>query len=224
VEDTVRRPLVAICVSVLACCAVTHPRPAAAQIIVDPGPINATVPAMIPIVGHDAAGVPDPIGEFTVSVRDLANNPVAGAAIVIDFSQCTELRLCASDHDPNVIVDCANRRVMRTADASGTARFRVMGWSTAGPAGPGAPYNSAHIFADGVLLNHPSVAIHDLDTGGLGAQDLSRWLADFFSGQNLARDDYDATQTVGVSDLSMWLKAYFAAGSPANCSPEGPCP
>ena len=185
---------------------------------------NSTIPAMIPIVGHDGAGLPDPIGEVEVSVRDLANNPVVGSLVVLDFSQCTELRLCADAHDPGVTVDCAQRTVRRLSDAQGKARFRVMGWSTGIPGGPGAPRNAAKVYADGVLLGSPNVSIYDLDGGGVGPADLAAWLGDFFANTGLERDDYDNSELVGPSDLSMWLKAYFSSGSIANCSPGGPCP
>ena len=217
-EPTLRTLLVACCCVLLACSVAT---PARAGF---PPYWNSTVPPMIPVVGHDAAGNPDPVGDITISVRDLANNPVAGAMVVLDLSACTELRLCAGSHDPNVFVDCSTKTVRRLTDANGLVHFRVMGWSVGVPGTPGAPYNSAKVYADGVLLASPSVSIYDLDGHGLGAADLSAWLTDFFSGSNAARDDYDATQTVAAADLSAWLKAFFAGGSIANCVPEGLCP
>ena len=189
-----------------------------------PNPANSTIPACIPVMGHNAAGVPDPLSQVEVIYRDLANNPIAGAMIVFDFSACTELRLCASDHDPGIFVDCPTRTVRRLTDANGRATFRVMGWSVATPGTPGYPNNSSKIYADGVLLGSPGVEIYDLDRNGLGAADLADWLTDFFSGNNPARGDYDCSLSLGASDLGTWLKAYFANGSTANCSPEGPCP
>ena len=200
------------------------PQLAHTQIIVDPGPTNSSVPACIGIMGHNGSGVLDPLSQFTVIHRDLANNPIAGAMIVIDFSAVGELRLCADDHDPNVIVDCAARTVSRLTDANGVATFRIAGWSLAAPATPGSPYNDGKIFANGILLGSPTIQIYDLDRNGLGASDLSFWLSDFFSGNNAARGDYDCTGSLGAGDLSRWLTVYFASGSSANCSPEGPCP
>ena len=185
---------------------------------------NSTIPAMIPVVGRDPNGVPDPIGEVTVVVRDFANNPIEGAMVVLDFSACTELRICADAHVAGVFVDCPTRTVRRLSDAAGRAVFRVVGWSTAVPGTPGAPHNSGKIYADGVLLGSVSVAIYDLDAHGLSPSDLSAWLADFFSGNNPARDDYDGTGLVTAGDLGKWLGAFFAAGSITNCSPDGSCP
>ena len=189
-----------------------------------PEPPNSTIPSCIPIMGHNSAGIPDPQSQVEVIHRDLANNPIAGALVVLDFSSVPELRLCSDDHDPNMIVDCPTRTVRKLTDANGRATFRVMGWSIAAPGSPGAPYHSARVFADGVLLGTPSVSIFDLDRNGLSAADLGSWLADFFSGNDVARGDYDCTGSVGASDLGRWLGAYFASGSTANCSPEGPCP
>jgi len=190
----------------------------------EPTPANSTAPALIPVVGHNASGVSDPIGDIQIVYRDLANNPIPNALIVLDFSACTELRFCSNQHDPGVTVDCTARTLSRRSDAAGSARFRVIGWSIATPGTPGSPYNSGKIFADGSLLASPTVAIYDLDGHGLTASDLSDWLADFFSGNNAARGDYDGTGSLGASDLGTWLKAYFTNGSTVNCSPEGPCP
>lgn len=213
-----RTLLLLACFAVLGCGVVTS---ASAGL---PPPPNGTIPSVIPILGRSSSGVPDPRAEATVIVRDLANNPVSGAMVVLDFSACSELKLCADAHEPGVFVDCATHTVRRLTDATGSAVFRVTGWSTAPPGAPGAPYRSAKVYADGVFFGSANAAIYDLDTGGLGAADLSRWLSDFFSSNNPARDDYDDSGSVGPNDLSMWLKAYFASGSITNCTPEGPCP
>lgn len=201
------------------------PASARAQIIVEPPCCsNSTIPTCLSFLGHDAAGVPDPLSIATVIVRDLANNPVPGALVVLDLSECPDLRLCADPHDPDLTVDCARRTIRRQADAAGVAQFRLMGWSIATPGTPGSPYHSALVFADGVLLGRPNVSIYDLDRNGMGGGDLAAWLTDFFSATNPARGDYDCTGSLGGSDVSTWLAAYFANGSTANCSPEGPCP
>jgi hypothetical protein len=183
-----------------------------------PSPSNSTVPSLIPVIGFNAGGVADPIGEVTVVHRDLANNPIAGALIRFDFSACTEMRLCADPHDPDAVVGCAQRTVSKITDANGVARFRVVGWSVAAPGTPGAAYNAAKIYADGVQLGSPSVAIYDLTgANGLTSADLSAWLTDFFSGSEPARGDYSNTGSpLGPADLSRWLTAFFANGSILN--------
>ena len=55
-----------------------------------------TVPPVVRVGGMTAAnGVPDPTIAYTVTVRDFANNPVAGSTVTLDFCQCTDTRLCA---------------------------------------------------------------------------------------------------------------------------------
>ncbi len=53
-----------------------------------PSATNSTLPAGVKLVGTPA-GVADPSGQFTVTVRDLANNLIANSAVVIDVSGCT---------------------------------------------------------------------------------------------------------------------------------------
>jgi len=189
-----------------------------------PSPANWIVPALIPVVGEDPNGVPDPRGEIHIVARDLANNPMPGVEVVIDFSVCTELRLCADPRDPDAIVDCAAHRVRKLTDANGEVRFRIVGCSSGAPGTPGSPANSARIYGDGVLEASPSVAIYDLvGCNGASAADLSAWLDDFFNGWNPARGDYDGSGQIGPADLGLWLKTFFAAGSLANCASGGPC-
>jgi hypothetical protein len=188
--------------------------------IIDPGPLNWDVPSLIPVVGHDANGVPDPRGEIRIVVRDFANLPVGGVVVVLDFSNCAELSLCADPHDPDATVNCAARTVTKVSAANGEVRFRVVGCSTAAPGGPGSGNNCARIYGDGVLAAFPTVAIYDL-TGcdGLAPADLAAWLTDFLAGPgNLGRDDYDGSGSTGPADLSPWLEAFFDAQSVENDS------
>ena len=58
-----------------------------------PSETNSTKPACISLVGS-VAGVPDAAGTFTVIVRDLANNPLNGASVVIDLANAGDLAIC----------------------------------------------------------------------------------------------------------------------------------
>jgi hypothetical protein len=208
----------------VACAASAHaavPRPALST---TPSPFNWTIPALIPVVGHDANGQPDPRGEIEIIIRDLANNPFPNAVVTLDFSDCADLRLCADPHDPNAVVNCALGNVSKVTDANGAVRFRVVGGSVGTPGQPGTGPNGARVYADGVLGASPTVAIYDL-TGfdGLGAGDLAAWLTDYFGGLNPARGDYDNNGIMGASDLGLWLQVYFADGSLSNCSSGGSC-
>lgn len=190
----------------------------------DPGPLPWTVPHLIPVTGHDGVGHPDPAGEVTIVIRDLANNPVPGAQVVLDFSGCNELRLCADAHEAGVTVNCAAKTVSAFTNANGLVRLHVIGTSVAAPGGPGAGMSCARIYANGILGSLATVAIYDLSGGnGLTPADLSAWMDDFFSGSYVGRADYDDSGIVGPGDLSKWLEVFFAANSVLNCSPEGVC-
>ena len=183
-----------------------------------PSPPNATVPATIRLVGTDALGAPDPAGQFTVIMRDLANNPVPGVTIRVDFLPCSGVSLCPTQGPTVTAVHC---------DANGLWIEGVSGqdgsWSTAivGCAKGAAQVSAtgcAQIFADGVLLNTPRVAIADLGgCDGLGANDLGLWLGDFYTGFNFQRSDYDGNGSTGANDLSLWLIEYGSTRSALNC-------
>ena len=189
-----------------------------------PEPSNWLVPALIPVVGHDAAGNPDRRGEVLIVARDLANTPVPGVQVVLDFGNCAEVRLCSDPHDPDAVVDCARGTIAKITDANGEVRFRVVGCSIGIPGTPGSGYSCARIYGDGVLQTFAAAAIYDLvGCNGLAPPDLSAWLADFFGPYNPARADYDGSGYVGASDFSLLLLAFFAAESIANCAGSGPC-
>ena len=197
------------------------PRPALST---TPSPGNWTIPALIPVAGHDANGQPDPQGEIEIIIRDLANNPVPNSVVTLDFSNCAEVRLCADPHDPAAFVNCATRSVFKVTNVNGSVRFRVVGCSAGIPGQAGSGPACARVYADGVLAASPSVTIHDLaDCDGLRACDLGAWLTDFFGGLNPARGDYDGSGFMGPADLGQWLGVFFADGSLANCSNGGPC-
>jgi len=205
-----------------------------------PSPCNSTIPCGISIVGN-TGGAADVKGQFSVSIRDLANNPVANASVVVDFSACcNDIRLSTTQLAPGVTLDVPTKTVRAIADAGGIATFIVMGGASELGATPAT--GCAKIYADGVLITDgvckpPSVqvAAYDLNGAllggaGVGPADLSRWLADFFSTPTpyRARSDYDysvlCTQDTGPADLSKWLALFFGSGSTANGPAFVACP
>jgi hypothetical protein len=197
-----------------------------------PSPANSTVPPCISLVGDDGAGTIDGDGEFTVTVRDLANFPINNSLVVVDLSNCSGLVLC-DNNELGFTVDCGTQTVRGFTGAGGTITFRVKGHAnnSGGNVAPYSAYNCARIFADGVLLGSPSVAAYDHDGSGMGAADLSAWLGDFFGGNDPSRSDYDCTGSpLGASDLSRWLDVFFDvnANGPSNnncpTAPKGDCP
>jgi hypothetical protein len=178
-----------------------------------PDPANSYAPPLITIVGLGPDGSADPLGTFTVVVRDFNNVPMRNVDVVLDFSRCPDIRLCADPHDPSVTVDCIAHTLMKLSDANGQATFRVVGFAANQGGSPGSIGTSLDVFADGVFINAVRVAALDQNGGGVNGVDLSLFLADYFSGQAFARSDFDGNGTIDGNDLSLWLAAFFAGGS-----------
>jgi pimeloyl-ACP methyl ester carboxylesterase len=187
-----------------------------------PSASNSTTPAFIRLVGA-TNGVPDAAtGQFTVVARNLANNPLNGVSVVIDLSNCADLAFCSDQLDPDALTNCAAKTARKFTNALGEVTFTLLGGSR-GADNASSLAHSAKIFANGVLLALPSVSSFDLDgAGGVGAGDLSVWLADFGSGMNWARSDYDGSGTVGAADLSQWLAVFGSGASTQSCAVSCP--
>ncbi|MBI5168337.1 MAG: hypothetical protein HZA61_02495 [Candidatus Eisenbacteria bacterium] len=184
-------------------------------------PANSTIPSRITIVGWSGARPDAAVGQFEVVVRDLANNPVPGSVVVIDFSSLPEVHLASDQMDAAVLTNCAQHSVRRFTDAAGRAVFTVMGHGGNATLAPG-PLR-AHIYADGVLLGSPLVAILDVDgSGGAGANDVALFLDSFALPQPPGCFDYDGSEFVGANDLAVWLNAAGLAGSAVTA--PGICP
>lgn len=174
-----------------------------------PSPGNSTLPspAYFTMVGSNV-GVADPSGAFSIVVRDLANNPINGSSVVLDFSASSDLLPASDQFDAGVTVNCAAKTVRKFTDATGTVSFTVVGASNNGGNSPGAGLGGVKVYADGVLLGSMTAAVLDQDgAGGAGANDLSVWLADQGSGNYYGRSDFDFSGGLGANDLSLWLGA-----------------
>ena len=186
-----------------------------------PSAANDTTPPCISLVGSYGSA-PAPAGEFYVICRDLANNPMAGAVVVIDLSTCTDLFICADQLDPAATVDCAHKTVSKLTAADGSVHFNVLGGSNG--AGNAVTFlNGGRIYKNGTLIQSPTVSAFDLDgASGVGAGDLSAFLTDFGSGNPYGRSDYDCSGTVGAGDLSMWLTAFGTGTMAESCAASCP--
>lgn len=192
-----------------------------------PSPANSAIPGRINFVGSNA-GVPDTaaaLAKAVITVRDLANNPIANSTVVLDFSSCTtDTREGdqAGQLYQNLTVNCAQHSVRSLSNASGQATFVIMG---GGPAAAGAAHANgcAKVYADGVLLGNIGVGTYDENgSAGVGGADLSRWAADFVAGTNPDRSNFDGVGTVGGGDLSLWAAVFVSARSAS--SPATLCP
>ncbi len=117
-----------------------------------PSSANSSLPACMALC---------PFGDapFSVVVRDIANNPVAGSSVVLDFSSCPGAYLCTIGGEPDAIVDLPSRTVRGITNVSGNATLHAHVGGT-GPAG------SVRVFADGVLLQSYALASPDQDGDG----------------------------------------------------------
>jgi len=202
-------------------CSVALASPALA-IHSEPSPANSTAPECIWLVGAHA-GVPDlAAGQFVVIYRDLANNPIANANVVIDLSGAPDMSVCADQLDPEVVVDCANKTVSKHTGADGAVHFTILGGSNGG-GNATTLLLGGKIFANGTLIKQPTVSAFDLDgSGGVGANDLSAWLTDFGSGNNYGRSDYDCSGAIGANDLSFWLTVFGSGTMTESCASRCP--
>jgi len=187
-----------------------------------PSATNSTTPTCVTLVGS-LSGVPDsPAGQFTVIVRDLANNPLNGASVVVDFSGCLDIAICDDQLDANALVNCGAKTTRKFTDALGSVSFTILGGSN-GAGNASTLLGGGKIFANGTLIQTPTVAAYDLDgSSGVGANDLSAWLTDFGSGQPYGRSDYDCSGGIGANDLSFWLTEFGAGTSASSCAVSCP--
>jgi len=190
----------------------------------EPSPSNSIAPVCISLVGTSGNIPAHAAGRFQVLVRDLANNPVAGAHVVIDLSGCPDLHLCADQLDPAMDVDCANKRVGKFTDPTGSVTFTLLGGSNG--AGNAVELLAAgRIYEDGNLIGDPTVSAYDLDgANGVGINDLSAWLTDFgaFGAPAFGRSDFDCSGGVGVNDFSLMLTALGSGAQTQSCGATCP--
>ena len=188
-----------------------------------PSPGNSTSPPCISLVGS-LAGTPDLVGQFTVTVRDLANNPLNGASVVVDFSAASDIRICSNQLDAGALVNCAAKTTRKFTNLAGQVTFIVLGGST-GSGNATTLLGGARIYANGTLIASPTASVFDLDgSNGVGINDLSVWLTDFGTIGNPAfgRSDFDCSGTVGINDLSVWLTEFGLGSSAASCAVSCP--
>jgi hypothetical protein len=176
----------------------------------------------VSLVGSSGGAPALAFGQFTMVIRDIHGIAIPGAMVVVDIKNCLDLALCSDQHDANVTVDCALGRVSKAAGADGSVSFTLLGHSN-GSGNASTLLGGGRIYANGTLIQSPTVSAFDLDGGaGVGANDLSAWLTDFGTGQPFGRSDYDCSGTVGANDLSMWLTAFGAGTMPESCGASCP--
>ena len=180
-----------------------------------PSAALSSVPTCISLVGS-AAGVPDALGNFSVTVKDLAGNPINGASVVVDLSGCHDLALCNEQLDAGALVNCPAKTTRKFTNALGVVSFDVLGGGNGTPAS--TLLGGGKVFANGVLIGTPTVAAYNLDGQlGVAGGDLALFLSDFASGQNFGRSDFDCSNSIGGGDLAFWLTGFAGGGSATFC-------
>ena len=76
--------------------------PARAGVISVPSPANCSKPSRIVLTGETLSGAPDPYGEFSVTVRDLANLAVTGSLVIVDFTDAPSVKVPTDQSDPAI--------------------------------------------------------------------------------------------------------------------------
>jgi len=181
-----------------------------------PDPSNSTIPAHVVLVGRDPSGSADPMGQMTVVIRDLANNPMPGALVRMQFSNASDTRPSLAQPDPAITgVSCDGARTTFTmlTGPDGAVRFSLVGIGVLSAASP-PQYPTLTFYWDQAYLGAVKVAALDEDGGGgVAPADQSQFLMDFFSSQYWPRSDFDGNGALGANDLSQWLGAFFASNS-----------
>jgi hypothetical protein len=102
-----------------------------------PDPTNSSCPDWIFIVGTvDGSTRPDPMGFGTIVVRDAAINPISGYEVMVDFTDCCDIRLCGAVVNGQM-VECANGTVEGITDAQGRLEVTVFGAAIPNTSGGG---------------------------------------------------------------------------------------
>lgn len=187
-----------------------------------PSPADSDIPGGINLVGTNL-GVADVRGEFTIVIRDLAHNPIAGSSVVVSFDNCTpDIRICATQVTAGVTPDCASGpvgEISGVTDGTGTVVMRIQGGANNVATGtPAAGFQCATVFADGVNMRAVNIGAYDQNgAGGVTPPDVSVWLADSFDPDFEGRSDFNATNSVNPADLAQLLGVSLGGGSTASC-------
>jgi len=183
-----------------------------------PTPSTCTVPTRLRLVGT-TAGLPDPRGIATFVIRRWTT-PVDNSLVVLDFSECSDVRLSSDGLPAGQTLDCTMHQIRAFTDHEGRVTFDLVG---AGVGTPRTLPSCLKVYADGMQVAWPVVSTFDLDgRNGVDPLDLSIAFGDMNSGSYRPRSDYDGDGDVDPLDLSMMVGAMNGGGSTTSgafCAP-----
>lgn len=201
-----------------------------------PDPAHCTVPEWIDVVGN-LSGTVDPYGQFTVTVADVADNPLEGVLVTVTIT-CSDATICAPTPtiagQTNTCVSAGVKTVEAYTDADGIATFDIAGASNnTGALATGCGYDGATIYAQtAILLGTATVTTFDENGAatnpGVEITDLTAWLQDFGAYQASlitykGRSDFSHANAIDIVDLTKWL-ILFGLGNSANGCGGSYCP
>jgi len=178
---------------------------------------TSTQPLGISLVAH-TGGIADgvAIGGSTYTIRDAASNPVANSVVVMNFSTCTDVRLCSITQPAGLFVNCAAKTVSAVTDASGVVTFRVVGGGLTSGVAIIAPCVS--VTADGVALNTIRSSTCDMNgSGGVTSADITLAKNDNNTNPARTRSDFNKSGSVTSADITLLKNVDNGTGSDSSC-------
>jgi Dockerin type I domain len=181
-------------------------------------------------------------GDYAITVRDAANNPVQGSVVTIDFSGCSDITLSCDQLESVTGQQMTGpHQLTLLSNAAGQVTFRVQGASNAvlvpgNVTSPGVDVATpcAQAYADGVLLGSLVVSAYDVNGAGspsaaVNATDAAIVLAEgnksAIGAQPRARDDVNFSGTVNATDASIYMMMANQAALGTGSANTGPyCP
>ncbi len=137
---------------------------------------------------------------LTVTVRDIANNPVAGVPVMIDFSGCPGLRISGTQSYHGEISGCAMPWVLNYTGLQGRVSLVVVGSLQRRV---DQAQGCARVYADNYYVGAISVGVYDQnDAGGMSLADIGLFWSDLGSGTYHARSDLDGNGELTLADVA----------------------
>src|SRR5690349_16839879 len=79
---------------------------------------------VIHLIGANGATL-STVGDYTVTVRDIANNPIQNSSVVLDFTQCgtTDAVIASTQLEAGVTLACSTKSICAPTEASGALPY-----------------------------------------------------------------------------------------------------